>query len=110
MAGQPGRIDAIDWVGAVFASHGYDLPPYAGILDFKIWEAGGPPKGTNYWYPPRDDVIPSTSGYPAPRKIGTQIYAQSTITKMIAMCMQQQKPVKAAMDWAASEVEGFLRS
>jgi ABC-type glycerol-3-phosphate transport system substrate-binding protein len=94
----------------VTASVGFDIPPFKSQFDFKIWAEEGPPKGTNYWYPPRDDVIPSTSGYPAPLKIGTQIYAQSTMTKMIAMCTQQKKPIKDSMAWAASEVEGFMRS
>jgi hypothetical protein len=28
------------------ASDGYDLPPYAKLNDFKIWEEVEPPKGT----------------------------------------------------------------
>ena len=35
------------------ASVGYDLPPYANLLDFKIWEEVEPPKGTVYNYPIR---------------------------------------------------------
>ena len=30
-------------------------------MDFKIWEEEGPPKGTNYNYPPRGDVIARAS-------------------------------------------------
>jgi hypothetical protein len=43
-------------------------------------------------------------------KIGTQIYAQATMTKMIAMCTQQGKSVNDAMTFAESEIEGFMRS
>jgi hypothetical protein len=34
---------------------------------------------------------------------------QATMTKMIAHCTQQGKSVDAAIDWAASELEGFMR-
>jgi hypothetical protein len=94
----------------VTASVGFDIPPFKSWMDFKIWEEEGPPKGTNYNYPPRADVIPSIAGYPAPLKIGTQIYAQATMTKMIAKCTQQGASIKDAMAWADSEVEGFMRS
>ena len=30
----------------VTASVGFDIPPYAKWMDFKIWEEEGPPKGT----------------------------------------------------------------
>ena len=35
------------------ASDGYDLPPYAKLNDFKIWEEVEPPKGTVFNYPLR---------------------------------------------------------
>lgn len=35
------------------ATVGYDLPPYATMTDFKIWEAVEPPKGTVHNYPIR---------------------------------------------------------
>ena len=94
----------------VTASVGFDIPPFASMMDFKIWEEEGPPKGTNYNYPPRGDVISNITGYPAPLKIGTQIYAQATMTKMIAMCTQQGKSINDAMAFAESEIEGFMRS
>ena len=79
-------------------------------MDFKVWEDVGPPKDTVYNYPPRGDVIPSTTGWPAPFKIGTQMYAQATMTKMIAMCTQQGKSIDQAMAFAESEIEGFMRT
>ena len=45
------------------------------MKDFKVWEEVEPPKGTVYNYPPRGDVISSIAGYPAPLKIGTQMWA-----------------------------------
>jgi ABC-type glycerol-3-phosphate transport system substrate-binding protein len=94
----------------VAASHGYDIPPFEKLHDFKTWEEEGPPKGTLYHYPPRGDVIASISGAPAPTRIGNQIFAQATMTKMIAHCTQGGESIDKAMDWAAGELEGFMRA
>jgi ABC-type glycerol-3-phosphate transport system substrate-binding protein len=94
----------------VTASVGFDIPPYSKWMDFKIWETEGPPTGTNYNYPPRNDAIPSLAGYPAPLNIGTQMFAQATIMKLIAKVTQGGQSFDAAMDWAQSEIEGFSRS
>jgi ABC-type glycerol-3-phosphate transport system substrate-binding protein len=94
----------------VTASVGFDIPPYAKWMDFKIWEEEGPPKGTVYNYPPRNDAIPSLAGYPAPLKIGTQMWAQATVMKLIAKVAQQGQSFETAMDWAQGEIEGFSRS
>jgi hypothetical protein len=32
------------------------------------------------------------------------------MTKMIAKCTQQKQSIDAAMNWAESEIEGFMRS
>jgi hypothetical protein len=84
--------------------------PFEKLHDFKTWEEEGPPKGTLYNYPPRGDVIASISGAPAPTRIGNQIFVQATMTKMIAHCTQGGQSIDKAMDWAASELEGFMRS
>jgi hypothetical protein len=42
--------------------------------------------------------------------IANQIYAQATLPKMIAQCTVQGKTIEQALDWAASELEGFSRS
>jgi ABC-type glycerol-3-phosphate transport system substrate-binding protein len=94
----------------VTASVGFDIPPYAKWMDFKIWAEEGPPRGTNYNYPPRNDAIPSLAGYPAPLKIGTQMWAQATVMKLIAKVTQQGQSFDDAMSWAESEIEGFMRS
>ena len=93
----------------VAASSGFDTPPFASFMDFKVWEEVTPPKYTVYNYPPRGDVIPSTTGWPAPLKIGTQMYAQATMTKMIARCTQQGESIDRAIAWASDEIEGFMR-
>jgi ABC-type glycerol-3-phosphate transport system substrate-binding protein len=94
----------------VAASKGYDIPPFEGLHDFKTWAELGPPKGTVYNYPPRNDVTMVIPYSPAPARIANQIYAQATLPKMIAQCTSQGKTIEQAMDWAASELEGFSRS
>jgi len=41
--------------------------------------------------------------------IGSQIYAQATVTKMIAKCTQGGESIDKAIAWATSEIEGFMR-
>jgi ABC-type glycerol-3-phosphate transport system substrate-binding protein len=94
----------------VAGSHGVDIPPFDKLRDFRTWEEEKPPVGTLYNYPPRDDVIALLAGYPAPASIGTQMFAQGTICKMVAQCTQQGKSIEAAIDFAQTELEGFLRT
>jgi ABC-type glycerol-3-phosphate transport system substrate-binding protein len=94
----------------VTASVGFDVPPFASFMDFKIWEEEGPPKGINYNYPSRGDAIPFLSGYPAPLRIGTQMYSQALLMKMIAMHAHQGASIEDAMGYAESEIEGYLRT
>jgi Bacterial extracellular solute-binding protein len=94
----------------VAVSKGYDIPAYANCLDFKTWLEVEPPKGTVYNYPPRGDTIVSIAAAPAPPKIATQIYTQATMTKMIAKCTQAGQTIEQAIDWAAQELEGFMRT
>jgi len=94
----------------VAASHGYDIPAFATLRDFKTWADEGPPKGGIWNYPPRGDVVESVSGWPAPARIANQIYSQATMPKMIAQCTQGGKTIDQAIAWASSELEGFMRS
>jgi len=94
----------------VAASKGYDIPPFSGLHDFKTWLEEGPPKGTVYNYVPRGDVEMVIPYSPAPARIANQIYAQATLPKMIAKCTTQGQTVGQAIDWAANELEGFMRT
>jgi ABC-type glycerol-3-phosphate transport system substrate-binding protein len=94
----------------VAASKGYDIPPYDRMRDFHTWNDVAPPKGTIYNYPPRGDVILSLASAPAPPKIAVQISTQATVTKMVAQCTQKGLSIEQAMDWAAAELDGFMRS
>ncbi len=94
----------------VLASGGYDIPAFSGLRDFKIWAEQGPPKGTLYHYPARDDQIVWIAASPAPTAIASQIYSQATNTKMIARVTQGGESIDKAIAWAASEIEGFMRT
>jgi ABC-type glycerol-3-phosphate transport system substrate-binding protein len=94
----------------VAGSHGYDIPCFGSLRQFKTWAEEGPPKSGIWNYPPRGEVIESVSGSPAPANIANQIYSQATMAKMIAQCTQSGKTIDQAIDWAASELEGFKRS
>ena len=58
------------------AGQGFDVPPFEKLIDFGVWAEAEPPKGTLYNFPPRGEVIVSVAGYPAPAKIGVQMYSQ----------------------------------
>jgi ABC-type glycerol-3-phosphate transport system substrate-binding protein len=94
----------------VAGSHGVDIPPFEKLRDFKTWEEEKPPAGTLYNYPPRGDVTALLAGYPAPTSLGAQMFAQGTICKMVAQCTQQGKSIDQAIEFAQSELEGFMRT
>jgi ABC-type glycerol-3-phosphate transport system substrate-binding protein len=91
-------------------SSGFDIPPFASQMDFKVWETVEPPKYTVYNFPPRRDVVPHLTGFPAPLKIGTQMWAQATMMKMIAQHTQGGRSADQAIAWAESELESYSRS
>ena len=92
------------------ASEGFDVPPFASMLDFPIWADVGPPKGTLYSYPPRTfhDGIPCIAGAPAPPSIGVQIYSRGIMPTMLAK-LQSGQSIPAVIGWAKGELEGFVR-
>jgi len=91
------------------ASQGFDLPSFEQQLDFKVWAEAEPPAGTLSHYPPRGDVQVMIPGQPAPARIGVQMFSQAIMTKMIAQITPGGKSTEQAIDWAASELEGFMR-
>jgi ABC-type glycerol-3-phosphate transport system substrate-binding protein len=92
----------------VAASQGYDIPAFAKLNDFRTWSEEGPPKGTLSHYPPKPGQILSVSAFPAPPKIAAQIYVQAVMTKMVGKAVQES--VDKSIAWAASELEGFMRT
>jgi ABC-type glycerol-3-phosphate transport system substrate-binding protein len=93
------------------AGQGFDVPPFDSLAAAStVWADAEPPKGTLYNFPPRGDVIVSVAGYPAPARIGVQMYAQGTMCKMIAQCTQQGKSIDEAIAFGERELEGYMRT
>lgn len=51
----------------------------------------------------------SIAGAPAPPKMANQMYAQGTVTKLIARCTQRGESIDKAIAWAEQEIGGFRR-
>ncbi len=92
------------------ASSGYDLPPYAGMLDFKIWEEVEPPKGTVFNYPNRPwfNQKGSLAAAEAAPDIAVQIYNRAIHNQMMAR-LKQGQTIPQVIAWAQDELEGFAR-
>lgn len=89
---------------------GYDIPPFDSMLDFKVWEEVGPPKGTVYNYPIRKKhgATPWVAMSPAPADIAVQAYNQGTHSTMLAKLKGGQS-IDQVIAWAQNELEGFIR-
>jgi ABC-type glycerol-3-phosphate transport system substrate-binding protein len=92
------------------AVDGYDIPPYASMADFKIWEEVGPPKGTVYNYPirPWHDAEYYVTGSSGPPDIGVQAWNRGLIPTMVSKIVAGQT-IQQSIDWAKDELEGFTR-
>jgi ABC-type glycerol-3-phosphate transport system substrate-binding protein len=90
------------------ASEGYDLPPYAKLNDFKIWEEVEPPKGTVFNYPlrPSSGQKPSLTASEAPPEIAVQIYNRGIHNQMFAR-LHDGQTIPQVIAWAEDEIEGF---
>ena len=78
-----------------------------------LWVRGRwvePPKGAVFHYPHKKDQTLSVACAPAPVNIANQMYVQGIQTKLIAQCTQGGKSIAQAIDWAASELEGYMRT
>ncbi len=94
----------------VIASGGYDLPSFEKLTTFKTWAEEGPPKGTLYHYPnPYNHQTLSVACAPAPHKIAEQMYNQGIATQM-AVRHFKGEAMEKTLDWASSEIEGFMRN
>jgi len=89
---------------------GYDLPPYAGLLDFPVWVEQGPPVGTVFNYPLRDSqkAVANIACMSAPPDIAVQIYNRGTMPTMFAKLLSGQT-IPQVVAWANDELEGFAR-
>ena len=91
-------------------TQGYDVPPFASMTDFKIWDEVEPPKGTVYHYPIRASHHQENciAVAPAPPEIAVQVYNRGTLPTMLAK-LQSGQSVKQVLDWAEDELGGFVR-
>ena len=87
---------------------GYDLPPFAKMTDFKVWDEVGPPAGTVYNYPTRavHGAKPHIACYPAPPEMAVQIYNRGIMPTMFAK-MHTGTSINDTIKWARNEMEGF---
>jgi ABC-type glycerol-3-phosphate transport system substrate-binding protein len=92
------------------ASSGYDLPPYAKLNDFKIWEEVEPPKGTVFNYPmrPSSGQKPSLAASEAAPEIAVQIYNRAIHNQMLAR-LREGQTIPRVIAWAQDELDGFVR-
>ena len=102
---QPEQVEARS-----IATSGYDIPPYAGLLNFKIWEEVEPPKGTVFNYPirPWHNQQPSLAAAEAAPDIAVQIYNRAIHNQMMARIKDGQT-IPQVIAWAQDELEGFAR-
>ncbi len=94
----------------IVATEGYDIPPYAGMLDYKIWAEVEPPKGTVYNYPlrPWHNAQPSITASEAAPEIAVQIYNRAIHNQMLARIRDGQT-IPQVIAWAEEEIGGFTR-
>lgn len=92
------------------AVDGYDLPPYAHMADFKIWEEVQPPKGTVYNYPirPWHDQQASLTASEAPPDVAVQIYSNAIHNQMMAR-LKGGQTIPQVIAWTQDQLSGFIR-
>jgi ABC-type glycerol-3-phosphate transport system substrate-binding protein len=102
---QRGNIEARE-----IASEGYDLPPYAKLTDFKIWDEVGPPKGTVFNYPlrPSSGQKPSLTASEAVPEVAVQIYNRGVHNQMLAR-LRDGQTIPQVISWAQDELDGYTR-
>jgi ABC-type glycerol-3-phosphate transport system substrate-binding protein len=92
------------------ASNGYDLPPYAKLNDFKIWEEVEPPKGTVFNYPlrPASGQKPSLAASEAAPDVAVQIYNRGVHNQIFAR-LRDGQTIEQVIAWAQDEIDGYMR-
>ncbi|MBK1659820.1 ABC transporter substrate-binding protein [Paracraurococcus ruber] len=92
-------------------SGGYDIPPFASMADFKIWETQNPPTGTIFNYPLKDhhQAKYAVAYSPAPPELASQMYIQALNTKVIARVAQGGESLDSALGWLEREINNMRR-
>ena len=88
---------------------GFDLPPYAKMAESKVWDMIGPPVGSVYNYPVRQqhNATLHLAHMPAPPEIAVQIYNRGTLPTMFAK-LKGGDSIAQVTTWGMRELEGFL--
>jgi ABC-type glycerol-3-phosphate transport system substrate-binding protein len=94
----------------IVAVEGYNLPPFAGMRDFPVWETVGPPAGTLFNYPIKSwhGSQPSLPGSEASPDIASQIYSNAIHTGMIAR-LKTGSSIKEVVSWSRDQLETLTR-
>jgi len=92
-------------------SQGYDIPPFASMADFKVWETEGPPVGTIFNYPLKahHQAQYAIAFSPAPPELAQQMYIQALNTKLIARIAQGGENAETALTWLEREITNMRR-
>jgi ABC-type glycerol-3-phosphate transport system substrate-binding protein len=92
------------------ASEGYDLPPYADLVNLNIWNVVEPPVGTVYNYPLRtmSGQKPSLAASEATPEVAVQIYNRAIHNQMLAR-LRDGQTIPQVIAWAQDELDGFSR-
>ena len=92
------------------ASEGYDLPPYANLTNFKVWETVEPPVGTVFNYPlrPSSGQKPALAASEATPEVAVQIYNRAIHNQMLAR-LRDGQTIPQVIAWAQDELDGFTR-
>ncbi len=88
---------------------GYDIPPFASMADFPIWNQVGPPSGLCYNYPlrPFHNAHPYIAMAPAPPAIAVRAFTRGTLPTMLARLHAGQS-IPQVIAWAKDELAGFI--
>jgi ABC-type glycerol-3-phosphate transport system substrate-binding protein len=91
------------------ATVGYDIPPFASMVDFPIWGQVEPPLGICFNYPlrPVHKAHPYIAMSPAPPGIAVRAYNRGTVGTMLAQ-LRDGKSVPQVIAWAGDELSGFI--
>ena len=91
------------------AVQGFDLPPYEKMAASNVWDNIGPPPGTVYNYPVRQQhgATLHVAHMPAPPHIAVQIYNRGTLPTMFAK-LKSGESIAQVINWGQRELEGFI--
>ncbi|HYZ24598.1 MAG TPA: ABC transporter substrate-binding protein, partial [Rhodopila sp.] len=89
---------------------GYDIPPYAKLVDFPIWAKVEPPVGTVYNYPirPWHHSQPSLTAWEAAPDVAVQIY-NGAIHNQIMAKLRDGQSIPTVLSWVQDQIDGYTR-